>query len=246
MLVPPVIIKTRWLLITVKKNVINYIKHIFELPDNSILKQCLNISKKIHENNKESYYGNMINMLKVFYPDQTNIDTEIVNYQTKTIVDKMKEKYIEFWKHKMMNSSKLSFLSKFKTEYRIEPYLSIIKNPSVRKTFSKFRISNHKLEIESGRYKNVCREERICQVCHSGEVENELHFALTCQKYNEIRNNSSTILKNVLKLGSTTESKTKILEHIMLSDDLVLIHLFSQFIYTCYKTRENSLKSMQL
>ena len=38
------------LLITIKKNIINYIKHIPALPDDSILKQCLNISKKLHKN----------------------------------------------------------------------------------------------------------------------------------------------------------------------------------------------------
>jgi hypothetical protein len=186
-------------------------------------------------NNKESYYGNIINMLKTFYPDQTNIETDIINYQTKTIVENMKEKYVEFWKHKMLNSSKLSFLGKFKKDYRIEPYLSVIKNPTVRKTFSKFRISNHKLEIEYGRYKNIPREKRTCKLCHSDEVEDEFHFAFTCQKYNDIRANSNNILKNLFDLGSTTEIKAKILIQIMLSDDPVVIHLFSEFIYTCHK-----------
>jgi hypothetical protein len=234
------------LLISIKRNIINYTKHIHNLPDQSLVKQSLKLPKELYENNKESYYGNIINMLKTFYPDQTNIETDIINYQTKTIVENMKEKYVEFWKHKMLNSSKLSFLGKFKKDYRIEPYLSVVKNPTVRKTFSKFRISNHKLEIEYGRYKNIPREKRTCKLCHSDEVEDEFHFAFTCQKYNDIRANSNNILKNLFDLGSTTESKAKILIQIMLSDDPVVIHLFSEFIYTCHKNRENSLKSMVL
>ena len=78
-----------------KVKVIYNIKHILELPNNSILKQCLNISKKRYENNKESYYGNIINMLNVYYPGQTNVDAEKVNYQTKTIDDKVKKS--TFW-----------------------------------------------------------------------------------------------------------------------------------------------------
>jgi hypothetical protein len=44
-----------------------------------------------------------------------------------------------------------------------------------------YRISNRKLQIERGRYENIPREERICKLCDSGEVENEFHFAITCQ-----------------------------------------------------------------
>ena len=76
-------------LISIKRNIINYTKHIHNLPDQSLVKQSLKLSKELYENNKESYYGNIINMLKTFYPDQTNIETDIINYQTKTIVENM-------------------------------------------------------------------------------------------------------------------------------------------------------------
>ena len=38
----------------------------------------------------------------------------------------------------------------------MEEYLSLIDNPTIRKTFSQFRISNHKMQIERGRYENIC------------------------------------------------------------------------------------------
>jgi hypothetical protein len=57
----------------------------------------------------------------------------------------------------------------------MEKYLSIIDNPTIRITFSKYRVSNHKLQIERGRYENIHHEERICKLCDSGEVENEFH-----------------------------------------------------------------------
>jgi hypothetical protein len=100
----------------------------------------------------------------------------------------------------------------------------------------------------AGRYKNIPREKRTCKLCHSDEVEDEFHFAFTCQKYNDVRANSNNvnILKNLFDLGSTTETKDKILIQIMLSDDPVVIHLFSEFIYTWHKNRENILKSMEL
>jgi hypothetical protein len=74
-----------------------------------------------------------MNMLKSFYDNTTNLECDIINYDTKTIINKMKDKYFEFWRHKIINSSKLSFFCIFKKEYKMEKYLSIINNPTIYK-----------------------------------------------------------------------------------------------------------------
>ncbi|CAB3997693.1 Hypothetical predicted protein [Paramuricea clavata] len=232
------------LLITIKKNIINYFKHIYKLDDNSIVKQSLLMSKQLYEIGKESFYANSINMLKPFYDKITNFECDIINYDTKTVVKKMKDKYVEFWRQKMINSSKLSFFCEFKNEYKMEEYLSLIQNPTIRRTFSQYRISNHKLQIERGRYENIPREERICKLCDSGEVENEFHFAVACQNYQHLRDNSNNILKNMFDLKITKETKQKLLQHTMSSDDPVLVNLFSNYLFLCTKEREDSLKSL--
>ena len=122
------------LLITIQKNIINYLKHILQLPDDSIVRQALNISITLYNQGKDSYYTNVSNMLKALYPNETNLQTAIPNYNTPTLMNEVKEKYVEFWKHKMANSSKLSFLCTFKKDYKMEKYLTIIKNPNT-KTF---------------------------------------------------------------------------------------------------------------
>ena len=47
----------------------------------------------------------------------------------------------------------------------------------------KFRISNHKLMIEVGRYDNIPRERRFCPLCKSNQVENENNFLFQCNRY---------------------------------------------------------------
>jgi hypothetical protein len=42
----------------------------------------------------------------------------------------------------------------------------IINNPTQRRTFTQFRISCHKLQIEMGRYHKILQEERICEYCY--------------------------------------------------------------------------------
>ena len=74
------------------------------------------------------------------------------------------------------NSTKLSFYSTFKDDFKLEEYLNTIKDSNQRRLFSKFRISNHKLEIEFGRYKNIPRNERFCKFCDQSTVEDEFHF----------------------------------------------------------------------
>ena len=174
------------LLLTIQKNIINYLKHILQLPDDSIVRQALNISITLHNQGKDSYYTNVSNMLKALYPNGTNLQTAIPNYNTPTLMNEVKEKYVEFWKHKMVNSSKLSFLCTFKKDYQMEKYLTIIKNPNIRKVISQFRVSNHKLQIERGRYENIPRDQRICKLCDSGEIEDEFNFTFKCQKFVKI------------------------------------------------------------
>ena len=49
-----------------------------------------------------------------------------------------------------------------------------------RRNLVKFRVSNHKLMIELGRYQtdHMPRETRLCPLCKSNQVENETHFLL--------------------------------------------------------------------
>ena len=161
------------------------------------------------------------NMLKKYYPSETNLQIAIPNYNTTTIVNKIKEKYQEFWKHKMTNSSKLSFLCTFKSEYKMEQYLTTIKNPNIRKTFTQFRISNHKLEIERGKYENTPREQRTCKMCDSGEIEDEFHFTFKCRpkKFDHLRENSNNILKTRFQLDATDECKKRLLQHTTSCED---------------------------
>lgn len=59
----------------------------------------------------------------------------------------------------------------------------------MRQLFTKFRVSDHSLEIESGRYKNITREERKCKNCNLNEIGDEYHFFLKCTANHSLRNN---------------------------------------------------------
>ena len=50
---------------------------------------------------------------------------------------------------------------------------------------SRYRL--HNLNIETGRYYNIDRHARICNMCNNNDIEDENHFILECSKYVEIR-----------------------------------------------------------
>ena len=50
-----------------------------------------------------------------------------------------------------------------------------------------FRLSAHTLLIEKGRYQNIERGKKICQMCDTTDVEDEYHFILNCPFYTNLR-----------------------------------------------------------
>ena len=59
----------------------------------------------------------------------------------------------------------------------MEKYL-LSKNFDFRKLICKFRISDHSLAVETGRYKKVPREDRLCNTCNI--IDDEHHFLFDC------------------------------------------------------------------
>ena len=64
-----------------------------------------------------------------------------------------------------------------------------IRNPEHRRVASKFRIGNHNLKIETGRFTipKTPEDLRICDHCNQNSVENELHILFHCDQYNDLR-----------------------------------------------------------
>jgi len=84
----------------------------------------------------------------------------------------------------------------FKDSYIPSIYLDVTtKNPN-RKTLVKLSISNHKHNIETGRYDKISRCDRICPVC-SLNIEDEIHFLFNCPKHSSIRNHFNKIANRI-------------------------------------------------
>ena len=102
----------------------------------------------------------------------------------------------------------------------------------------KLRISSHKLRTETGRYDNIPRDERLCNLCNCNRIEDETHFLLDCPSFSSIRNTFFSKLepkKPFLRL----QSHESLLSHQMNSTDYFInIQLISFNISTCFELRD--------
>ena len=62
---------------------------------------------------------------------------------------------------------------------------SLFMNDYYRKIITRWRLSNHSLKIETGRYTRIPRESRVCSYCNV--VEDEEHVILRCPMYFMVR-----------------------------------------------------------
>ena len=123
----------------------------------------------------------------------------------------------------------------------MEIYVKQITNPIIRKGYTKFRLSNHSLNIEKGRHSNKPKELRFCPFCPT-LVETEIHFLLECNTYKLLREEliQPFINTNPSFAYHTQTKKFKFL----LSGNFSLI--IAKFIFNCQRNQKGTTKATQL
>ena len=119
-------------------------------------------------------------------------DTNIVlrNCKEKLITQAASDWYNMLWDDSgLVNGNKLRTYRTFKTELVLSNYVSLNIPMYKKKVFSMLRCGSLPLEIEKGRQ---CRSvtplnERLCRHCHSNVVEDEFHFVMQCNLYEDQR-----------------------------------------------------------
>ena len=91
----------------------------------------------------------------------------------------------------------------------------------MRKIISKIRCSNHVLEIEKGRHTKpkTPPEVRFCKICENGEIEDEVHFLLNCEVYQNMREKFSIEFNNIYDFLNMDE-QSQLAEYLLSSFQL--------------------------
>jgi hypothetical protein len=109
-----------------------------------------------------------------------------VNYYP-ILKQRIRDQFIQSWMEGIHNLPKLEIYSRYNKTFNFEEYFSFVKNEKLRKIFTRFRLSSHTLNIETGRYQRLERNERTCKLCPQNVLESEYHFLLCCNRYTDLR-----------------------------------------------------------
>ena len=96
--------------------------------------------------------------------------------------------YIQQWHTKVSSSSKGRTYNLFKHDINFENYLTKL----TKKHYSallKFRLSNHRLPVETGRWENTPLDERKCVLCEKNDIGDEFHYLFVCYHFKSERKN---------------------------------------------------------
>ena len=110
-------------------------------------------------------------------------------YWSKRLQENVHKKRSWHGSKKMELKPKLRTYRTFKTELRLEKYLLSELNKPARYLLTSLRTGTNQLRIETGRRKKPKEkvDERVCVYCPARIVEDEKHFVLHCQAYQDLR-----------------------------------------------------------
>ena len=112
----------------------------------------------------------------------------LVEYYYNCIKTYARDKFIESWKTRLARLSKCDLYQPYKVTFEQEKCLAVLP-PNLAIVLCKFRTSNHKLEVETGRHVRpiIPRFERKCKRCNLNKTSNEFHHLLVCTKFETLR-----------------------------------------------------------
>ena len=151
-----------------------------------------------------------------------------------------------------MDGNKLRTYALFKSEFRLESYLTSIDDRRKRVLLTKFRIGICPLRIETGRREQVSRNkrrlpehERVCQCCYhaSDVVEDEVHFLVVCPAYEALRMSLFEVIRSEYSiLASDLEVRMldpkSLFRDMMASENIKVVNSLASFLYKAFRLRE--------
>ncbi len=172
------------------------LKYYYRLTHDSsnLLSEGLKTTISLHENGIKSWYTDILSILETLKLDIAILSTNsFAPTSLPILVRKIKLKLVEQFQDNWakektkLTTGKLRTYFTFKYNSQLEHYLDGIDNFETRSAIAKFRLSAHKLKIETGRYNKTPVESRLCENCINNSIEDELHFLFNCPLYSQER-----------------------------------------------------------
>ena len=134
------------------------------------------------------------------------------NFVHKTIKQTLLDQCLQKWDDDTQKSSKGRNYRLFKATVSFENYFKILPKQNYLRLI-KFRLANHKLPIETGRWENIELSERKWQKCSKNLLGDEFHYLFECTYFNFERRRYISkfyfVRPNVIKFNKLMNSDNK-------------------------------------
>ena len=172
---------------------IKYWCRLLEMPNSRYPRNCYLMLKSLDDVGRKNWATSVKNLLFLYGFGNVWISQEVGN--ANQFIRCFKQRLIDCFKqnwHGNINESGRCFHYKhYKSLLNTEQYLLIDMPLNHKTALAKFRCSNHKFSIETGRHSKITREKRICLYClqkfNQNIIECEYHVFFQCEKFHEIR-----------------------------------------------------------
>ncbi len=195
--------RSRW-----KLNILRLWNRLVGMDDNRLLKKIFLWDREQHSNTNKS---NFCSQVKQVLTD-CNIGSIYTNLQPVDI-DSMKPIFMNKdklnWASRVSEKCKLDFLALIKPIFGVEPYVKLNIGRYERSLLAQLRYGILQIQLETGRYNNEKREDRLCRICNGGAVEDQFHFVFHCPAYNDKRNVFTTVMQNRIPDWNTINDNQK-------------------------------------
>ena len=129
------------------------------------------------------------------------------------VKQRLNDQFIQNWNARLNNSSR-ALMYKRISNFRFQPYLDCFNINKFCQSFTRLRVSSHRLLIEAGRWvrpNNIPLDDRKCMICN--KLEDEFHFIIECSIYTDLRKQyiprKYWIRPNMLKFIELMNSENK-------------------------------------
>ena len=225
--------------------------HMLENEPSNLLKSAYEEYKSLYRSGyTDTWYSTVKFFCKTLNIDMNLSKTFGRNKFKNELKKTLKHKFLSYWNNIKQNqgeSGKLSTYFQFKTRFTTEKYFEL-KNIINRSIVTKFRISAHRLRIETGRYERIRnsqgnlvmldRGERKCLHCTLNEVEDESHMLFKCPIYETERATLLIYIQDNCKNFEHLSPNNKLI-WLLSSEDTLLLNKLAVFLNKSFEIRKN-------
>ena len=171
--------------IYVKKRAIGFWGRMLTNKESKISRVIYNHMRNLYDNNY--YKCNWIDFIKTILQDcdMLNIwqsqEFQSVDCLKDMVGKKLKDKFIVKWRVELNSMTSCDVYVNFKNNFQLEDYL-IDLQPILRRAVCALRTNNTRLPKVIGRFSNIPREQRYCNLCPDETLlGDEYHLLLECK-----------------------------------------------------------------